>query len=173
MAKDSWKARAELIGMMAIVAGLILVAYELRQNSQLMRGQISMERASASIASMTAVANDGEIARIQAKLRQEVDGYPLALGMSEVLTPEEFERYRFWIIARSNELSNDWYQCSKGFVEDDSCQREVLRRVRSSMFRFYEFQIDYSRWPIGAVQELQPYAVESGLPEIADDGTWK
>ena len=173
MANNSWRETAELVGMLAIIAGLILVAYELRQNSDLMRAQISMERASASIDYLTSVANDGEIARIQAKLRQEFDDYPLALGMADVLTPEEFERFRFWIIARSNELSNDWYQCSKGYVEEDSCQRQVLGRVRRNMFRFYEFGIDYSRWPIDAVQQLQEFAADNELPEIGDDGTWE
>ena len=172
MAKESWKDRAELLGMIAIVVGLFLVAYELRQNSDLMRAQISMERASMAVESLTAIANDGELSRILAKLSQEDDGWRLALGMSDVLTPEEFVRFQLWMIARSNEFSNDWYQCSEGFVEEESCQREIMSRVRRNMIRFYEFGLDYTRWPLDAVQELQPYADEYGLPELNDDGTW-
>jgi hypothetical protein len=36
---NDWKDTAELIGIAAIVLGLVLVAYELRQNTQMMRAQ--------------------------------------------------------------------------------------------------------------------------------------
>lgn len=173
MAQKTWKDLADLVGMIAIIAGLLLVAYELRQNSQLMRAQISMDRASMAVESWTAVANGGEIARIQAKLKQEVDGYPFEVGMSDVLTPEEYERYRMWAIVRSNEIMNDWFQCSEGYVDEESCQRHVMTRMHLNMVRAYEFGIDYSRWPVDAVRELQPYTEEYGLPDLNDDGTWK
>lgn len=40
MNKYSSREIAELVGIFSIVAGLMLVAYELRQNSQLMRAQV-------------------------------------------------------------------------------------------------------------------------------------
>lgn len=36
---ENWKDSAELVGIAAIVLGLVLVAYELRQNTQMMRAQ--------------------------------------------------------------------------------------------------------------------------------------
>jgi hypothetical protein len=169
---NEWKNRVEVVGTIAIVAGLLLVAYELRQNSDLMRAQISMDRASMAVDSLTTIANDGEISRIQTKLEQEVDGFPFARGIANALTAEESVRFRLWMIARSNEFSNDWYQCSKGFVEEESCQREIMGRVVINMIRFYEFGLDYKRWPLDAVQELQPYTEQYGLPALNDDGTW-
>ena len=43
MKSNSWKGFAEMIGIVAIVASLILVAYELRQNSQYTLVQEQME----------------------------------------------------------------------------------------------------------------------------------
>lgn len=49
MNKYSLRGIAELVGILSIVAGLMLVAYELRQNSQLMRAQVFNERSSQGI----------------------------------------------------------------------------------------------------------------------------
>ena len=161
-----------LVANFGVIAGLLLVVFEIRQNSDLMRAQISMERASNSIAYLTSAANGGEIGRIQAKLRREIPGYPQALGLAEVLTSDEYEHYRFWVIARSNELNNDWYQCSLGLIEEDRCRRMLLARIQNSIHRFFEFGIDYSRWPLEAIQDIQQFAGKDGLPALDDEGNW-
>ncbi len=161
-----------LTANLGILIGLVLLIVEIRQNSQLMRAQINMDRTASTIETLINVANGGAVATIQAKLFEEVDGFPMALGWSDELTPEEYQRYRFWVIARLFEFNNDWFQCTEGLVEPETCQREVRDRMLRYLYRFYEFGIGFSRQPQGFINEMQDIARQAGLPEINDDGTW-
>jgi hypothetical protein len=44
MTHKNWKEAAEIVGVIAIVLSLIFVAYELRQNTLMMRAQINQSR---------------------------------------------------------------------------------------------------------------------------------
>ncbi|MEE8262408.1 MAG: hypothetical protein V3R83_08100 [Gammaproteobacteria bacterium] len=161
-----------LTANLGILIGLVLLIVEIRQNSQLMRAQINMDRTASTIETLINVANGGAVATIQAKLFEEVDGFPMALGWSDELTPEEHQRYRFWVTARLFEFNNDWFQCTEGLVEPETCQREVRARMLRYLYRFYEFGIGFSRQPQSFINEMQEIARQAGLPEINDDGTW-
>jgi len=162
-----------LAGNLAVLAGLILLVVEIRQNSDLMRAQISMERSTASREIAVDVANGGEFLPVDVKLRTQVEGFPTVTGWSDILTPEERRRYQFWIIARSDELQNDWYLCTIGLVPADICQREVRYRMRRNLHRFYEMEINFNRAAPDYLEEMQILAREENLPEIGEDGFWK
>lgn len=55
-----------------VFLGLILLAYEMRQNSDLMRAQISMQRAVTNMQIMADIANSGALIPIDVKLREGV-----------------------------------------------------------------------------------------------------
>jgi hypothetical protein len=162
-----------LAGNLAILAGLILLVVEIRQNSDLMRAQISMERTTASRQIYVDVANGGEFLPIDVKLRTQVEGFPKAIGWSTILTPEERRRYQFWTIARNDELKNDWYLCTIGLVPADICQRQIRFRMQRNLHRFYEMDINFNRAAPDYLKEIQNMAREEGLPEIGQDGFWK
>ena len=162
-----------LAGNMAILVGLILLVIEIRQNSDLMRAQISMERSTASRQAAIEVANGGEFLPIDVKLRTQVDGFPRAIGWSGILTAEEYQRYHYWMIARRGELQNDWYLCKIDLVPADICQREVRFRMRNNLHRFLELGINLNRSDPDYLVEMQSIARELGLPEIGDDGLWQ
>jgi hypothetical protein len=162
-----------LAGNLAVLVGLILLVVEIRQNSDLTRAQISMDRSTVSRQIAIDVANGGEFLPIDVKLRTQVDGFPKATGWSDILTPEEQRRYQFWTIARGDELQNDWYLCSIGLVPAEICQREVRFRMRRNLHRFYEMNINFNRADPGYLAEMQSLARDEGLPEIGDDGFWK
>ena len=161
-----------LTANLGILIGLVLLIVEIRQNSQLMRAQINMDRTASSIETLINVANDGAIATIQSKLFEEVDGFPMVLGWSEKLTPEEYQRYRYWVLARLYEFNNDWFQCTEGLVQAATCERELRARMLRYIYRFYEFGIGFSRQPQGFINEMQEISRQAGLPKINDDGTW-
>ena len=156
-----------------VLIGLFLLLFELRQNTDQMRAQIAMERANIRVQYLTSWANGGEVARIEAKLFAQVDGFPFALGWSDILTIEEKRRYEFRVIARSIELNNDWFQCIAGLVGQEICQREIRVRMRRNMHRFYEFGFDFQRSRSGYIETMQELALEDGLPAVNDDGTWQ
>ncbi len=161
-----------LTANLGILIGLVLLIVEIRQNTQLMRAQINMDRTASSIETLVNVANDGAIATIQAKLFAEIDEFPMALGWSNKLTPEEYQRYRYWVLARLSEFNNDWFQCTEGLVQAETCQRELRTRMLRYLHRFHEFGIGFSRQPQSFIKEMQELARQEGLPEINDDGRW-
>jgi hypothetical protein len=162
-----------LAGNMAILAGLILLVVEIRQNSDLMRAQISMERSTVSRQTRVEIANGGDFIPIVVKLRNKGDGFPRAIGWSDILTTEEHHRYRYWMLARAIELDNDWYLCKIDLVPVSVCQREVQSRIRNNMHRFFEMGITFNRSDPEYLAELRLIARELDLPEIGDDGLWK
>ena len=93
---NQWLALAANLG---VLIGLILLVYEVRQNSDLMRAQISMERTNTNMQILTDIANGGELLPIDVKLQEQVEGFPHALGWSSILTAEEKRRYEFWMFA--------------------------------------------------------------------------
>ena len=66
---NRWLALAANIG---VLIGLILLVYEVRQNSGLMRAQISMERTNTNMQILTDIANGGELLPIDVKLQEQV-----------------------------------------------------------------------------------------------------
>ena len=161
-----------LTANLGILIGLVLIIVEIRQNSQLMSAQINMDRTASSIETLINVANGGDIATIQAKLFDKVEGFPMTLGWRGELTREERQRYRWFVSARLYEFNNDWFQCTEGLVQDETCQREVRTRMLRYIHRFYEYGYDFSRQPQSFIKEMQELARQAGLPEINDDGTW-
>jgi hypothetical protein len=156
-----------------VLIGLILLVYEVRQNSDLMRAQISMERATTSIQILTDIANGGDLIPVDVKLYKETEGFPKTLGWSKTLTAEEKRRYEYWMYMRLTELNNDWFQCTVGLVSRETCRNEVGDNMRRSIHRFYELGISFTRSESGLVSEMQKIARTEGLPEINDNGSWQ
>jgi hypothetical protein len=156
-----------------VLIGLILLVYEVRQNSELMRAQISMERANSNMQILADFSNGGELIPIDVKLREQVEGFPTILGWSKVLTAEERRRYEFWMFVRLTELNNDWFQCSSGIVQSEICDKEVRSNMRRSIYRFYELGIDFTRSDSSFIAVMQEFARLEGLPGVNDDGTWQ
>ena len=162
-----------LTANLGILIGLVLLIVEIRQNTDLVRAQIAMDRTSNTIQYYTSWANGGEVARIEAKLFDQVDGFPLALGWSDILTTEEKRRYQFRVVSRSIELQNDWFQCTEGLVNEESCMRGVRVRMRRIMHRVYELGFGFERSQTSYIETMQELALEEGLPAVNDDGTWR
>ena len=156
-----------------VLIGLILLVYEVRQNSDLMRAQISMERTNTNMQILADFANGGDLIPIDVKLREQIEGFPGTLGWSEILTAEEKRRYEFWMYVRLTELNNDWFQCEEGLVPPEICQKEVRVSMQRSLHRFYELGISFTRSESSFIAAMQELARVEGLPEVNDDGAWQ
>jgi hypothetical protein len=167
---NRWLALAANFG---VLIGQMLLVYEVRQNSDLMRAQISMERTSTNMQILADFANSGELIPIDVKLQEEVEGFPKTLGWSDNLNAEERRRYEFWMFVRLVELNNDWFQCSVGLVSAETCRREVRSSMRRSLHRFHELGISFTRSESSFIVVMQELARLEGLPEIKDDGSWE
>lgn len=162
-----------LFSNIAVVAGLILLILVIRQNSELMRAQIAMDRSSSQVQILSDWANGGEIIPIEVKLFEQVESFPMVHGWSDVLTAEERRRYEYRMIARLTQLQNDWFQCSVGLVEPEICENEVRLRMRRNLHRFYEIDLGFGRSQSSFRAEIRRLAAELNLPNIREDGSWK
>ena len=115
MNKYSLREIAELVGIFSIVAGLMLVAYELRQNSQLMRAQIFNERSTQGIELFLAVAENRELSEIDAKLRE--GGFPDDPTAYSELSDVQKRQYAWLLRADRFRLENILYQQVIGVME--------------------------------------------------------
>ena len=167
---NRWLALGANLG---VLIGLVLLVYEVRQNSDLMRAQISMERANTNMQILADFSNGGELIPIDVKLREEFEGFPTTLGWSKGLTAEERRRYEFWMFVRLTELNNDWYQCTSGLVIVETCDNEIRSNMRRSVHRFYELGIDFTRSDSSFIAAMQDFARLEELPDVNDDGTWQ
>lgn len=156
-----------------VLIGLILLVYEVRQNSELMRAQISMERTNTNMQILADFSNGGDLIPIDVKLKEQVEGFPGVLGWSKILTPEEKRRYEFWMYVRLTELNNDWFQCEKGLVAPETCRKEVRSNMQRSLHRFYELGISFTRSESSFIAVMQELARLEGLPEVDDNGAWR
>ena len=173
MDTDKFNRWLTLTANLGILIGLVLLIVEIQQNTDLMRAQIAMDRTTTRMQILSDWANGGELVRIEAILYEQVDGFPKALGYSDLLTTEEKRRYRYRMILRQSELKNDWFQCTEGLVNPVICHREVRLRMRLQLHRFYEFGIAFQRSQSNYIKAMQELALEEGLPAINDDGTWQ
>ena len=117
MNKYSLREIAELVGIFSIVAGLMLVAFELRQNSQLMRAQVFNERSSQGIEVFLAVAESSELSEIDAKLIEA--GFPENPTAYSELSDIQKRQYAWLLRADRFRLENILYQQVIGVMEYD------------------------------------------------------
>ena len=167
---NRWLALGANVG---VLIGLILLVYEVRQNSELMQAQISMERTNTNMQILADFANGGDLIPIDVKLREQAEGFPGTLGWSEILTAEEKRRYEFWMYVRLTELNNDWFQCEEGLVPFEICRKDVRANMRRSLHRFYELGISFTRSETSFIVTMQELARDEGLPGVNDDGSWQ
>lgn len=68
MTHKNWKEAAEIVGVIAIVLSLIFVAYELRQNTLMMRAQINQSRTEVAVSEQQATYNSDYIPDLIVKI---------------------------------------------------------------------------------------------------------
>lgn len=117
MQKYNLRDFAEFIGILSIVAGLVLVAYELRQNSQLMQAQVFNDRSDQGIEVFLTMAENRDLSEIDAKLSDA--GFPDNPEAYSQLTAVQKRQYSWFLRADRFRLENVLYQQLIGVMEYD------------------------------------------------------
>ena len=107
--RDRRKDLFEAIGVVAIVASLILVAYELRQNTVMMRAQVTQTRAELAVAEQVATYNSDYMPSILVKIENDED-----------LTDEEVVRYRTYVRGFLRNQDNAYWQYNQGLLGENT-----------------------------------------------------
>jgi hypothetical protein len=152
----------------AVLVGIFFIVVELRQNRALMRAQITQARADNVTARYAQQSDSDYWPAIQAKRRAA--GGDISRWV-ESLTPEEFERVRYYALTEFNDIRNQFYQYQQGFLDEaiwDTSTRGQVERLLPLVPVF-----------LGTVQRLDPefkamldqIAEEAGLPRVEDGST--
>jgi hypothetical protein len=136
MTLQDWGSVGEVVGALAVVATLIYLAKQIRQNTHAMDegrrlalAQTYQLRSDALQAMLVQAADSEYIGPIIIKLTEH--GYPEDVKALEGLTEAERRRFRMWQIAQQTHWDNMHYQFQQGYLDreyyEDAFKERVVR----------------------------------------------
>jgi hypothetical protein len=153
-----------------VIAGIVLLAYELNQNAALMRAEMHAMRAEAKSERQMFLANDGEVARIAAKIIAE--GFPANREAASALTIEERFRYAIFLEGFKEAVANWHFQCQQALLDAELCDAGY-RAEAISLLRFtHGMGVGLSNLRQSFIADLRRIANEEGMPAPNEDGKW-
>ena len=111
-----------------VLCGLILLVFEINQNSELTRVQIEQSRSESYVNWQRQIAVNENVASLLAKLG-EMEGTPIQ--RLEQLTPTERVQANSVIEARFYDYENLYSQYQQGFVSEDYWQERAVEPIRT------------------------------------------
>lgn len=127
-------ALGEFIGAIGVVASLIYLSVQIRQNTRSMNegrtlalAQTYQMRADALQDMVVRAADSNHLAPVIIKLTEA--GYPENIAALDTLSAEERGRFRLWQIAQQTHWDNMFYQYQQGFLEKEYFRDAFKMRV--------------------------------------------
>ncbi len=127
-------ALGELLGAIGVMATLVYLAAQIRQNTRSMDdgkrlalAQTYQMRADALQSMLVEAANSEHIGPILVKLTER--GYPEDVGALDTLDTEERGRFRQWQIAQQTHWDNLFFQYQQGFLDEEYYEGAFRERV--------------------------------------------
>lgn len=117
---ERWRDIAELVALVAVVASLIAVVFELRQTQAALQAQTYQARAFDAIGFWLNMAQDLEMERLP------VNFDPRSL------TEEEFRRAQRLYTAIRIDLDNEYYQYRNGFLDPDFYLNSTVSEIKAA-----------------------------------------
>ena len=102
---NSWLTLGANVG---VLIGLILLVFELRQNSDLMRAQMSQSRSETTRAGLQSYMDSPYIPAIRIKVEDNED-----------LSREEYIRYNYYFLSFMSNMNNLFWQYNEGHLSDE------------------------------------------------------
>lgn len=128
-------ALGEFLGSIAVLATLIYLSVQIRQNTRSMDeskrlalAQTYQIRADALQTMLVTAADSEHIGPIITKLTTA--GYPEDLAALKQLSVQERSRFRMWQIAQQTHWDNMFFQYQQGFIDKEYYQDSFKTRVR-------------------------------------------
>ena len=128
-------ALGELLGSIAVLATLVYLSVQVRQNTRSMDeskklalAQTYQMRSDALQMMLVHAADSKHIGPIISKLTAA--GYPEDIGALEHLSAEERQRFRLWQIAQETHWDNMFFQYQQGFIDEEYYRDSFRKRVK-------------------------------------------
>ncbi len=164
---NSWLVLGANVG---VLIGLLLLIYEIRQNTALMRAEIHSIRAEGKATRQIDLANDGELLQIVAKA--QAAGFPEDPAGFDVLDDVEKLRLQYMTIGIIEATANWHIQCEHGLLIDDMCEHGQRWQILGIMPQARAAGVRLSFTPPSFIAEVQRIMTEAGLVPPNDDGSW-
>jgi len=98
-----------ILANLGVIAGIVFLGYELRQNTLMIRAQITQSRAELAVTEQVATYNSDYLPGIQIKVQK-----------GEQLTDEEFLRFRTFVRGFLRNQDNAYWQFRSGLLESNT-----------------------------------------------------
>jgi len=128
-------ALGEFLGSIAVLATLVYLSVQIRQNTRTMDeskklalAQTYQMRSDALQMMLVHAADSEHIGPIITKLTGV--GYPEDIGALDHLSKEEYGRFRQWQIAQQTHWDNMFFQYQQGFIDEEYYRDSFRERVR-------------------------------------------
>jgi len=128
-------ALGELLGSIAVLATLVYLSVQVRQNTRSMDeskklalAQTYQMRSDALQMMLVHAADSKHIGPIISKLTDA--GYPEDIGALDYLSKEERQRFRLWQIAQETHWDNMFFQYQQGFIDEEYYRDSFRKRVK-------------------------------------------
>jgi hypothetical protein len=127
-------ALGELLGAVGVIATLVYLAIQIRQNTRSLDAAQRLALAqtyqmrSDGLQNMLVHAASSTIGGIIYKATEA--GYPDDITALDTLSAEEWSRFRQWHIAQQAHWDNMHFQYQQGFLDEEYYQDEFVRRVQ-------------------------------------------
>lgn len=125
MARLNWKEIAEFVGLAAVIASLVLVAYELRQSTAVAAAQALTELSATVDSSYRARAQDAVLDELVTTGHNSPDD----------LSERQRSQFNAWLRADMNSLEAAWFYYDRGIfsqMDFDGYQAAICSRVASA-----------------------------------------
>jgi hypothetical protein len=163
-------ALGELLGSIAVLATLVYLSVQIRQNTRSMDeskklalAQTYQMRADALQMMLVHAADSNHIGPIITKLTG--DGYPEDIAALDHLSKEERGRFRQWQIAQQTHWDNMYFQYQQGFIDEEYYRDSFRERVRRLAPTWKALRVGGARRSFAA--EIDSILGEDGLPGVA------
>jgi hypothetical protein len=167
-------ALGELVGAIAVVATLVYLAIQIRQNTRAMEererlalAQTYQMRADALQNMLVQAAESERIGPIITKLTSA--GYPEDVTSLDQLSDVERGRFRQWQIAQQTHWDNMFYQYQQGFLDDEYYRDSFRERVRRLAPIWRALGITGSRRSFN--EEIERILAETATEEKSEAGS--
>ena len=142
---NSW---LSLVANFGVIAGLILLVFEMRQNTQMMRAQISQSRTETAMSEQQATYNSDHIPALIVKVNRGDD-----------LSEEDLVRYRSYLRSFNRNMDNQLWQYNHELLGENiprsmrMAVRAVIGRSNTSMEIWEQQKIQYTQEYVDFVEE--------------------
>jgi len=126
---DAIGAIGELLGAAAVLATLIYLALQIRQNTAATRAQIHQSRSDQALEFFLFGAGSSELMDILEKVYDSDDDVP-DISKLDDLTWTEKRRLLFYSVANQQRLENMFFQYKNGFLEEQTYRRTLAPTSR-------------------------------------------